>query len=396
MIAPGTSGGAAVVETPLEFETVVTRSRPIGGHRTRHVAVVEDGECVTRLLLRHSLEGKPAVNQDVLARQERAVEQREIDVADDTCDIDLREIVTWLDGDDLARDAQAHGRSPLHRPYDHTKQYADTFPHRHSPVLWTTPRSPGQGAHMSQPMYRSALPQLSDALFLTDSGMETDLIFNGGWELPEFAAFVLLDDPAGYVALREYFLRHVAVAESFGCAVILEAPTWRASRDWGARLGYSAAQLRSANERAISLLTDIRRAHVSSPIVISGCIGPQADAYDPSFHMTPDEAERYHREQIDSLAATDADVVHAMTITYADEAIGITRAAMHANVPVVISFTTETDGRLPDGTSLAEAIATVDRATSSGPAYYGINCAHPTHFAPAFPSDGGGGRRIRS
>ena len=249
---------------------------------------------------------------------------------------------------------------------------------------------------MTNPLYRAALPQLADALFLTDSGIETDLIFNRGWELPEFAAFVLLDDPAGYVALREYFLRHVAVADSFGCGLILEAPTWRASRDWGARLGYSVAQLRSVNERAISLLTDIRRAHASSPIVISGCIGPQADAYDPTSRMTAAEAESYHREQIESLAATEADLVHAMTITYADEAIGITRAAMRAHVPVVISFTTETDGRLPDGTSLAEAIATVDRATSSGPAYYGINCSHPTHFAAAFPPDDGGGRRIRS
>jgi S-methylmethionine-dependent homocysteine/selenocysteine methylase len=244
--------------------------------------------------------------------------------------------------------------------------------------------------------YRAALPQLSDALFLTDSGMETDLIFNGGWELPEFAAFVLLDDPAGYVALREYFLQHVAVADTFGCGLILEAPTWRASRDWGARLGYSVAQLRGVNERAISLLTEIRRAHVSSPIVISGCIGPQADAYEPSSRMTADEAERYHREQIESLAATEVDLVHAMTITYADEAIGITRAAMRACVPVVISFTTETDGRLPDGTSLAEAIGAVDNATGSGPAYYGINCSHPTHFGPAFPPDDGGGRRIRS
>ena len=249
---------------------------------------------------------------------------------------------------------------------------------------------------MTIPGFRAALPQLADALFLTDSGIETDLIFNGGWELPEFAAFVLLDDPAGYVALREYFLRHVAVAESFGCGLILEAPTWRASRDWGDLLGYSAAQLRSVNQRAIALLMEIRRAHASTPIVISGCIGPQADAYDPTSRMTAFEAESYHREQIDSLAATKADVVHAMTITYADEAIGITRAAMRANIPVVISFTTETDGRLPDGTNLAEAIATVDRATSSGPAYYGINCSHPTHFAPAFPSDGGGGRRIRS
>lgn len=245
-------------------------------------------------------------------------------------------------------------------------------------------------------LYRRNLPQLADEVFLTDSGIETDLIFNGGWELPEFAAFVLLDDPAGYTALRDYFLRHVVVADTFGCGLILEAPTWRASRDWGARLGYSAAQLRGVNERAISLLADIRRAHLSSPIVISGCIGPQSDTYEPGSRMTAEESEHYHRDQIDSLAATEADVVHAMTITYADEAIGITRAASHVALPVVISFTTETDGRLPDGTSLTDAIGAVDRATGSGPAYYGINCSHPTHFGRAFPADAEGGRRIRS
>jgi S-methylmethionine-dependent homocysteine/selenocysteine methylase len=245
-------------------------------------------------------------------------------------------------------------------------------------------------------MYRRNLPQLSDQVFLTDSGIETDLIFNGGWELPEFAAFVLLDDAAGYAALRDYFLRHVAVADSLGCGLVLEAPTCRASRAWGDRLGYSAAELRDVNERAISLLADIRRAHTGSPIVISGCIGPQSDAYEPSSRMTPDQAQAYHRDQIESLAATEADLVHAMTITYADEAIGIARAALEVAMPVVISFTTETDGRLPDGTTLADAIAAVDRATASSPAYYGINCSHPTHFGPPFPPDDEGGRRIRS
>ena len=254
----------------------------------------------------------------------------------------------------------------------------------------------GQGAGVTYPTYRTALPQLSDAIFLTDSGIETDLIFNGGFELPEFAAFVLLGDAVGYIALREYFLRHVAVARAYECGVILEAPTWRASRDWGDLLGYSAAQLHDVNERAISLLADIRHAHPGTPIVISGCIGPRSDAYEPSSRMTAEQAQAYHREQIEWLAATPADVVHAMTLTYADEAIGITRAAMDLDVPVVISFTTETDGRLPDGMSLADAIAAVDRATNDGPAYYGINCSHPTHFGPAFPSDDDGGRRIRS
>jgi len=132
-----------------------------------------------------------------------------------------------------------------------------------------------------------------------------------------------------------------------------------------------------------------------SPVVISGCIGPRADAYRPAERMGEDEAEDYHREQIEILEATEVDLVHAMTITYAAEAIGVTRAAAGAGVPAAISFTTETDGRLPDGTPLADAVAAVDEATGAGPVYYGINCAHPSHFEPALPS-GAVGARIRS
>ena len=247
-------------------------------------------------------------------------------------------------------------------------------------------------------MYRHALPQLSDGIFLTDSGLETDLIFNGGFDLPDFAAFVLLDDAIGTAALDAYFRRHADIALTYGCGVILEAPTWRASRDWGSRTGYPGARLRSINESAVDLLSRVRGSYLhapGSPVVISGCIGPRSDAYRPGEGMGEAEAEDYHAEQIGILAATEVDMVHAMTITYAAEATGIARAAARAGVPAAISFTTETDGRLPDGTSLTDAIGTVDAATGGAPAYYGVNCAHPAHFGPALPG-GATGARVRS
>ncbi len=235
-------------------------------------------------------------------------------------------------------------------------------------------------------------------MFLTDSGLETDLIFNEGFELPEFAAFVLLDDAAGAAALTAYFRRHVDIAVQHQCGVILETPTWRASPDWGARLGYPAAELRRVNESAVSLVTQVRgeyRDAASSPVVISGCIGPRADGYRPDERMTAGQAQDYHAWQIGILAATEADLVHAMTLSYAAEAIGIAQTAAAAGLPAAISFTTETDGRLPDGTPLAAAVAEVDAATGGSPVYYGINCAHPSHFAAALPG-GATGARIRS
>jgi homocysteine S-methyltransferase len=247
-------------------------------------------------------------------------------------------------------------------------------------------------------MYRNALPQLGAEVFLTDSGLETDLIFNEGFDLPEFASFVLVDDARGTAALEAYFRRHVDIAVQHGCGVILEAPTWRASRDWGWRIGYPVAELRRVNHSAVDLLSRVRGKYLnaaSSSVVISGCIGPRADAYRPAERMAEDQAEAYHTEQIDILAATEVDLVHAMTITYAAEAIGIARAAARAGIPAAISFTTEADGRLPDGTSVADAVAAVDAATGSVPVYYGINCAHPSHFASALPG-GAIGARVRS
>ena len=233
--------------------------------------------------------------------------------------------------------------------------------------------------------YRNNLPQLSGELFLTDGGIETTLIFHDGFELPEFAAFDILKQEAGINALRDYYKTYAAIAQANGVGFILEAPTWRTSAVWGDKLGYSAAQLAVANRQAIALLEDIRDEYETeqSKMVISGCIGSAGDGYVAENMRTPEEAEQYHTVQIRTFRDTAADMVTALTMTYAEEAIGVTRAAQVAGLPVVISFTVETDGRLPSGQTLKDAIAKVDHATNNGPAYYMINCAHPTHFEDA-------------
>jgi S-methylmethionine-dependent homocysteine/selenocysteine methylase len=230
--------------------------------------------------------------------------------------------------------------------------------------------------------YRSALPQLDGRLFVTDGGIETTLIFHDGLELPDFAAFHLLKTSAGEAALRRYFAAYAAIAERFGADLILESATWRASADWGARLGYSAAELAEANRAAILMLEPLRDAHekLGRRAVISGAIGPRGDGYNPARIMSEAEAEAYHAEQIAAFAGTAADMVCAITMNYAEEAVGIARAARRAGLPAAISFTVETDGRLPTGQTLADAVAQVERASDRAPAYYMINCAHPDHF----------------
>jgi S-methylmethionine-dependent homocysteine/selenocysteine methylase len=230
--------------------------------------------------------------------------------------------------------------------------------------------------------YRARLPQLDDRLFLTDGGIETVLIFHEGLELPEFAAFDLLKDEDGTEALHRYYAPYATLARDQGVGFVLESPTWRANPDWAAAIGYSPEALAEMNRKAIALMAELRDEYetAEAPFVISGCVGPQSDGYDPAVTMTASQAEDYHRTQIATFADTDADMVTAITMTYAEEAIGIVRAAKAVGLPVAISFTLETDGRLPSGQELGDAISQVDDETDGGPAYYMINCAHPTHF----------------
>jgi len=231
--------------------------------------------------------------------------------------------------------------------------------------------------------YRNALPHLGNRTFMTDGGLETTLIFHDGIDLPAFAAFDLLKSDEGMQRLRDYFFLYVDMAREHGLGIVLEAPTWRANADWGARLGYDAASLARVNRRAIGMLLDIRDACETpdTPVVVSGCVGPRGDGYRADSRMSVGQAQAYHAMQIETFASTDADMVAAFTMNYVEEAHGIALAAREAEVPVAISFTVETDGRLPSGDTLGEAILRTDQATDAYPVYYMINCAHPTHFA---------------
>jgi S-methylmethionine-dependent homocysteine/selenocysteine methylase len=226
------------------------------------------------------------------------------------------------------------------------------------------------------------LPQLRGDLFLTDGGIETTLIFHRGLDLPEFAAFPLLEDAEGLEVLRAYYEPYLRLAGEHGSGFVLESPTWRASPRWGQALGYDEARLDELNRRAIGLMEVLRAEHAPAggDIVISGCIGPHDDGYDPALTLSAQEAQAYHATQIGTFADAGADLVTAMTITYAEEAIGMTRAAGDSGLPAAISFTVETDGRLPSGQTLGDAIVQVDRGADPPPAYYMVNCAHPTHF----------------
>jgi S-methylmethionine-dependent homocysteine/selenocysteine methylase len=247
------------------------------------------------------------------------------------------------------------------------------------------------------------LPQLDGGWFLTDGGIETVLIYQDGVELPEFAAFVLLQAADGRDILRRYYRRYLDIAVgASGAGFVLECPTWRAGIDWGAKLGFDAEAMTRINAEAVALMSELRIEYLprmAGPIVISGCIGPRGDGYAAGAPMEPEDARRAHQLQADALAAAGVDQITAVTMTSSAEAMGVARAAARAGCNCAISFTVETDGSLPSGESLAAAIQSVDADAAAhghpAPAYYMINCAHPKHFESVVSNAGPWCERIQ-
>ena len=243
---------------------------------------------------------------------------------------------------------------------------------------------------------RPVLPQIGDEVFLSDGGVETDLIYHRGYDLPLFASFVLHDDPAADGVVRDYFRDYLRIGASFGYGLVLETLTWRASSAWGTQLGYDAPRLREVNRRAVECLLDLREREAETTVVVSGCIGPSSDAYSALGAIGVDEAHEYHQPQVHALAEAGVDLVTCMTMTNAPEAIGVARAARDCGIPVVVGFTVETDGLLPSGMPLTSAIAAVDAATDEAPVYFMVNCAHPEHIQPALVGGNESVGRVRA
>lgn len=218
--------------------------------------------------------------------------------------------------------------------------------------------------------------------WVTDGGLETDLLFHRGVDLPEFAAFPLVESQDGADMLIDYYRAYAAIADDNGAGLTLETPTWRANPDWASKLGYDRTALDRVNRLAVDLIREVGRGH--DRVRVSGVVGPRGDGY-VAAGATADEAAEYHSEQVASFAEAGVDVVHALTLSEPAEAIGVVRAAQAHSLEVGISFTVETDGRLPDGTPLGSAVEQTD--AEAAPAWFGVNCAHPTHLLPAL--DGG-------
>ena len=246
-------------------------------------------------------------------------------------------------------------------------------------------------------IYRDSLPQLAGELFLGDGGVETDLIFNHGIDIPEFAAHTHLPDTKGREALSAYFREYLALAREVGAGFVLNSQTWKAHIHWAEDLGATEAELRQANRDSIEFISSLRNEFAGNPkpIVLDGIIGPRGDAYSPDHDVAAHEAEDYHAQQLGWLAETDVDMVTATTFAESEEAVGVVRAANAVGLPVVVSFTVETNGARPSGQSLSDAIRYVDKETNSAAAYFGVNCAHPDHFFHVL-EDSDWARRIRA
>lgn len=223
-------------------------------------------------------------------------------------------------------------------------------------------------------------------LFLTEGGTETEIMYKHGFELPEFAMFPLLENPIAVTAMRDMFRSQLDVAAEFAMSMLLTGIDYRASPDWGAKLGYSPHGLAQANIQSIEFLRELAGEYNGQipRTLIGGTIGPRGDAYQLNRTITAAEAEDYHSVQLATLKQAAVDFACAATFNNIPEAVGVARAAKKIGVPLIVSLTVDSSSRLKSGPTVADAIQAIDfEAADAAPISYLLNCSHPVEFEPA-------------
>ena len=235
-------------------------------------------------------------------------------------------------------------------------------------------------------------------LYLAEGGTETEIMYRHGHKLREFAMFELMNNAEAVADMKDMYRRYLDVAAKYGFAVVMAGFDYRASPDWGQKLGYSAAGLQEMQHNCIDFLREVSRPYEGQidKIAVAGTVGPRGDAYSLNRDINAVDAQEYHATQMATLKACDVDLVWAATINNIAEAVGISRAAASAGLPVNVSFTLDSTHKLKSGPTLKQAIETTDAdAGLARPDSYGINCSHPIEFEPAL-EPGSWTRRIRS
>jgi S-methylmethionine-dependent homocysteine/selenocysteine methylase len=240
-------------------------------------------------------------------------------------------------------------------------------------------------------------PRKPGLLYLTEGGVETEIMYKWGHKLPHFAMFTLLDKPEAMADMKSMFARALEVAATQKTGLVLSSLDYRASPDWAALLGISADGLRDVHFRTVAFMKEVAAPFVEKipDLVFSGVIGPRGDAYGKGGGITEEEAEDYHTPQLKNLRDAGADMACALTFNNIPEAVGVARAAKAVGIPLGLYFTLNSKGTLGSGPTLKEAVESVEEITQGAPSYYGLNCSHPLEFMESL-EDGDWLKRVRS
>lgn len=200
---------------------------------------------------------------------------------------------------------------------------------------------------------------------------------------PEIAHAGLVYSEAGRSALTKIYRQYLSLGCQHNLPMLTLAPTWRANPERIARTDFGTVE--EINRDCVRFLKEIRNSYgdYTKRVFVAGMLGCRGDAYNPAEALSAQASDQFHTRQIEALASSGVDFIKAATLPAVSEALGIARAIGRTGIPAVLSFVIRPDGTVLDGTPLHLAVALIDSKANPPPAFYMVNCVHPTVFRSA-------------